>query len=178
MKRAALVLFVAVSACGGPQSIDSSAEDLDTTSDKGAPEPSEARVHWARGEATPGGAASSPNLVYHGGPVMTGTPAAAVQPIFWGTSWSNDTQDKRGWLNKFYAGMSASSYEATNTEYTQTGGAHVGTAFSVAAGLVDLSPAPRRANKTSTILAEVCRTISNPVSNGYYPVYTDTPRGH
>jgi hypothetical protein len=35
-------------------------------------------------------------------------------------------------------------------------------------------------NQTSTILAEVCRAITNPdpSGNGYYAVYTDTPRGH
>ena len=33
--------------------------------------------------------------------------------------------------------------------------------------------------RTSTILAEVCNVITpDPSGNGYYPVYTDTPRGH
>ena len=31
---------------------------------------------------------------------------------------------------------------------------------------------------TSAILAEVCKVITNPVANGYYPVYVDSPRGH
>src|SRR4029077_18589662 len=28
------------------------------------------------------------------------------------------------------------------------------------------------------IVAEVCKEISNPVTNGYYPVYVDVPRGN
>jgi hypothetical protein len=31
---------------------------------------------------------------------------------------------------------------------------------------------------TSAILAEVCKEITSPVSNGYYAVYTDLPRGN
>ena len=65
--------------------------------------------------------------------------------------------------------MSSSSYESTNTEYTQSGGAHVGTSFSVNAGLTDLSAAPRNGNKTGPILAEVCKMIPTPVANGYTP---------
>src|SRR5262249_3256809 len=44
--------------------------------------------------------------------------------------------------------------------------------------VTDLSSAPKNGNFTSPILAEVCKMIPNPVSNGYYPVYVDTPRGH
>jgi hypothetical protein len=43
--------------------------------------------------------------------------------------------------------------------------------------ITDTSPAPHHA-RTSTVLQEVCRLIASPVSNGYYPVYVDTPRGH
>src|SRR6202007_2728164 len=32
--------------------------------------------------------------------------------------------------------------------------------------------------KVSPILAEVCKVIPKPVTNGYYPVYTDVKRGH
>src|SRR5690349_7483104 len=43
--------------------------------------PPNAAVHWARGEAPAARPNRSPNLVYHGGPVMHGT---FVEPIFWG----------------------------------------------------------------------------------------------
>jgi hypothetical protein len=131
-----------------------------------------------KGQVPPRGKAhtASPDLIYHGGPVMTS--GAAVTPIFWGSSWGSDPQNKEGWLNTFYKGMSNSKYAGTNLEYTQSGGAHVGTTLSVNAGVTDLSAAPSHAPSTSDVLAEVSRVISNPVPNGYYPVYTDTPRGH
>jgi hypothetical protein len=40
---------------------------------------------------------------------------------------------------------------------------------------VDTTSAPIHPT-TSDVLKEVCRRISNPVSNGYYPVYIDHPR--
>jgi hypothetical protein len=132
-----------------------------------------------KGQVPPRGKAhgsSSPDLTYHGGLVMTG--GAAVTPIFWGSGWSSDPQDKQGWLAKFYAGMSGSSYAGTNAEYTQAGGAHVGTAISVSTGVKDLSATPRRAPSTSAVLAEVAKVITSPAASGYYPVYTDIPRGH
>ena len=49
-------------------------------------------------------------------PNMTGTPAAAVQPIFWGTSWAHDTQDKRGWLN-----LCAHAHQQRRRETAQVG---------------------------------------------------------
>ena len=51
------------------------------------PESPMAGIHWARGQAParPGG--GSPNLLYHGGPVMTG--GAYVEPIYWGARWSD-----------------------------------------------------------------------------------------
>ena len=57
------------------------------------------------GNAKPQG---SNGIVYHGGPVMgSGT---VVEPIYWGTSWSADTQNKIGLLASFYGGVGGSSY--------------------------------------------------------------------
>src|SRR5215831_8572517 len=71
--------------------------------------PSNARIHWARGEAHAARPNRSPNLLYHGGPVMHGT---TVQPIFWGTNWGNGAfvGDKISGLQTFFSGMSGSSY--------------------------------------------------------------------
>ena len=43
-----------------------------------------------------------------------------------------------------------------------------------------MPPAAAGGSNTSTILAEVCKVITNPDTsgNGYYPVYTDKPRGN
>ena len=43
--------------------------------------------------------------------------------------------------------------------------------------ILDLTAASN-GNRTGPILAEVCKVISTPVSNGYYPVYVDIHRGH
>jgi hypothetical protein len=127
------------------------------------------------GHAKPG---SSPNLTYHGGPIMT---SAAVTAIFWGTNWVNSSfvGDKIGGLDSFYSTITESGYIKTNTEYTQSGGAHVGSTVSYGGHVIDKDSSLTRApNTTTDILAEVAKEISNPVANGYYPVYTDLPRGH
>jgi hypothetical protein len=134
-------------------------------------------IHWARGEAPAARPNRSPNLVYHGGPVQHGT---VVQPIFWGVSWGSGAfvGDKISGLQTFYGGVNASTYAATNSEYTDAGGQHVSTSVSVGAPITDLSTATANGSQTGPVLAEVCAQISNPVSNGYYPVYIDQKRGH
>ena len=42
----------------------------------------------------------SPQLIDHGGPVLT--LGADVTPIFWGSSWTNDTGGKFGAIDSFY----------------------------------------------------------------------------
>jgi len=118
---------------------------------------------------------SSPNLIYHGGPVMTA--GTAVTAIFWGTSWST-SDTKISWLGKFYGGITGSSYLGTNTEYTDSARRHVSAAVTYDGAVIDNSPAISHAPQTKDIQAEVAKLISNPVPNGYYPVYIDQPRGH
>jgi hypothetical protein len=162
---------------GGQPSNDARA--LDADGGHGAPEPPMLGVHWARGQAgnPPGGASSSPNLVYHSGGILMST---VVQPIYWGTGWGNASfvGDKITGLGAFYGGVGGSGYMNTNAEYTDSSGAHFGTAVTLGSGFIDASAAPRRAPNTSAVLAEVAKRIANPVANGYYPVYVDTPRGH
>lgn len=142
----------------------------------GKREPTMLGIHWARGAARPAstGAGTSPNMTFHGGTIMT---SVVVESIFWGTSWSTDTSDKKTGIDTFYKGLGSSNYDGTNTEYVGNNG-QVGTGIAYAASYVDTSAAPSRAPKTSAILSEVCKVIPNPVANGYYPVYTDQPRGH
>jgi hypothetical protein len=134
-------------------------------------------IHWAKGQAPAAGPQRSPDLVYHGGPVMT--TGAYVEPIFWGPRWNDPAfvADKITGIQTFYGTIGGSSYEATNTEYTQTGGLHVGTTVTLGPAHVDLSAAGS-GNQTSGILAEACRTATNLMTDGYYPVYVDAPRGH
>src|ERR1041385_7794999 len=69
----------------------------------GQPEPDMLGVHWAKDHAPPRGHFSTPLLSYHGGPVMAS--GTQVQPIYWGTSWSSDTQSKVALLAAFYGGV-------------------------------------------------------------------------
>jgi hypothetical protein len=144
------------------------------------PEPPMLGKHWAKGQAKPdAGAGARPvNLVYHNGPVVT--TSSVVHPIYWGTRWSNTgfSGDKIAGLDLFYGGANNTSYLGTNTEYTQAGGAFVTKALSLGSHFIDTSAAPSGAPQTSAILAEVCKAAAGQiVTNGYYPVYVDTPRG-
>jgi hypothetical protein len=177
MIRLPIAITVAVSACALTVTITAQDNPHKGQGLPPQPEPPMAGIHWARGhaKARPGG--GSPNLIYHGGPVMT--QGAYVEPIYWGASWANAGAlgDKQTGLASFYAGFSNSSYARTNSEYTDSDG-HVGTTVIVGADHVDTTAAPRTGNRTSTILAEVCSQASTLVENGYYPVYVDSPRGH
>jgi hypothetical protein len=134
--------------------------------------PAHGLVH-VRGAGKPGGGGGSPLLAFHGGQIMT---SALVTPIFWGTSWSS-TNDTVVGLGQFYSGVGGSHYLNTNTEYNGTNG-QVGTGVTVGGSIIDNSAAPTHAPRTSDIAAEVARKIPSPDPNGYYPVYTDLPRGH
>jgi len=144
-------------------------------------------IHWAKDfqpnaraaeeakEAKPARPSKSPNMTFHGGVIMQQTNSTA---IFWGTSWANYTGDKMTGIDTFYKGFSNSKYAQTSDEYTGTNG-QVGPIVNHSGHVVDTSASTGGGN-TSTILTEVCKEIPNPdpTGNGYYPVYTDTPRGH
>ncbi len=134
-------------------------------------------IHWARGQAPAARPNRSPNLVYHDGPVMNA--GAYVEPIYWGAKWSDSTfvGDKRSGLTQFYSTIGGSNYAATNTEYTDSAGP-VSDAVTLGPDHVDSSDAPNSGTQTSPILAEVCKVATSLVSDGYYPVYVDSPRGH
>lgn len=144
----------------------------------GRPEPPMAGIHWAKGQGPNNGAKTtgSPNLIWHGGDVMT---SVQTQVILWGAGWADTSfiQDKINGLDLWYSTVGGSSYIQTNHEYT-AGNGQVTKTVGYSGHLVDLSAAPPRAPKTSDILGEVCKMISDPQPNGYYAVYVDTPRGH
>jgi hypothetical protein len=150
----------------------------DAQSSQRDPEPPMAGIHWAKGQTHPAAAktAGSPDMTWHGGPIM---PTAATVAIFWGTRWSDATftGDKVSGLDSFYTGMGLSKYANTCNEYTDS--THqVTSGITYNGHLFDYSAAPTSGSRTAPILAEVCKQISNPVPNGYYAVYVDTPRGH
>jgi hypothetical protein len=178
MKRLTVVgLAVIATACGQdiPQQMTTNQGALEASTRR---EPPMGGIHWARGQAPAARPTKSPNLIYHGGPVVTA--GIYVEPIFWGSSWGNSSfvGDKISGMQLFYSTLGGTTYEATNTEYTDASGTHVGTAVTLGASHIDLSDAARNGNNTSPILAEACARATTLVENGYYPVYVDTPRGH
>jgi hypothetical protein len=133
-------------------------------------------ITWARGvnQENPR-ARRSPNMTYHGGKIM---PTANTSPIFWGTSWGTYTGDKITGIDSYYTGWTNSNYAKASDEYTGTNG-QVGPTSTYGGHYIDTTAASGGGN-TTTILNEVCKVIPNPDStgNGYYPVYTDVPRGN
>ena len=128
-----------------------------------------------RGKAH-GGGGGSPNMVWHNGPILTST---TVSSIFWGTSWASSPGDKISGLDGFYQGFANSNYTKTNDEYTGTNGQVGAGAVAFSSHAVDTTAAPGKAPSTGAVLAEVAKETGNsPVAYGYYPVYSDQPRGH
>ncbi|HEV2716109.1 MAG TPA: hypothetical protein VGU64_12655, partial [Terriglobales bacterium] len=125
-------------------------------------------IHWARGFSpfarVPRG--SNPNMTYHGGVIM---PSTVSEAIFWGPSWGNSgfVGDKITGLDSWYTGFSGSPYAITSDEYTGSNG-QVGPLVTHDGHIIDTSTASN-GSSTSAIVAEVCKKISNPVSDGYYP---------
>jgi len=142
-------------------------------------------IHWIRDfdpnpraseEAKAAGPRSrTPNMTYHGGKIM---PTAVTKAIFWGTSWGSYTGDKISGIDTWYSGFNQSNYSATSDEYSGSNG-QVGSSTTHQGHIIDTSASTSGGN-TSTILAEVCKVITNPdpSGNGYYAVYADTPRGN
>jgi hypothetical protein len=177
MKRSSIAIALAL-ACAAGTSLMVAAEQGNGNGNGNGPQsvPEMAGIHWARGDAHAARPNRSPNLTYHGGPVMHST---VVQPIFWGPSWNNTSfvGDKVNGLQTLYSGVGVSLYSQTNTEYTDASG-HVDTATTLGNTVSDFSTVSATGQTTSPILAEVCAQIPNPVANGYYPVYTDRRRGN
>jgi hypothetical protein len=129
-------------------------------------------VH-ARGQAKLARPRTSPNLVYHFGQILT---SSSVQAVYWGGGWSNPG-DKISGLATFYGGLGGSPYMNSNTEYAGLNGT-VGNGVTFVGSLVDTSAAPGGDPGTTAVLAEVAKMVKNPVSNGFYPVYSDQKRGN
>lgn len=135
--------------------------------------------HWARGVGRPHAATSSPDMIYHGGIIL---PSDTTAAIFWGPSWGTYTGDKISGIDKWYkyvgttSAGSGSSYSATVNEYNDSAGQYVTTAITYQGHILDASSLPKHVS-TSAVLAEVCKVVTKPVANGYYPVYVDKKRG-
>ena len=173
-----LVLAVCLPVFAFGQAADpaqSAPQDLSATG-----EPPMLGIHWIHGfdpaarvhEA--GHHGGSALMTYHGGKILS---TAITKSIFWGTSWAGYTGDKITGLDTWFLGFGGSNYAKTSDEYTGSNG-QVGPTTTYEGHAIDTTPSTG-GGRTSTILAEVCKVITpDPSGNGYYPVYTDTPRGH
>jgi hypothetical protein len=189
-------LAVVISACsgadGGPGQAPQTSAGTGAPSAVEFPDSNAMGVQWARGiaplvqdmpsdtheaqtDSKARGHNSNPNMVYHGGKIMT---TAVTKAVFWGTSWGSYTGDKITGMDTYYSGFGGSNYAKTSDEYTGSNG-QVGAATTHQGHLIDTSAATGGGN-TSAILAEVCKVITSPDASGegYYPVYTDLPRGN
>ncbi len=161
------------------QSADSASgrEDLSTLNTQH--EPPMLGLHWTRGFNPFARAAASkgnnPDMTYHGGVILT---SVVSEAIYWGPSWANSSfvGDKITGLDSYYSGFSGSNYAKTSDEYTGSNGT-VGPTVTHNGHVVDMSTAAN-GSSTSAIVAEVCKEITSPVTNGYYPVYVDVKRGN
>ena len=155
----------------------SSPQDLNNHSD-----PPMLGIHWAH-DVNPNARVNeanrqrtrTPDMTYHGGKVM---PTAVTEAIFWGATWASYSGDKITGMDQWYTGFNGSNYAKTSDEYTGSNG-QVGAATTHLGHVIDTSASTGGGN-TSAILAEVCKVITSPdkSGNGYYAVYTDTPRGN
>lgn len=185
-----LILLGALAACAapdsGPSSITSPGAQMSSVSSQGKNDdnqgddgPADAKVHhvkdWVEQAKPTGQARSAPNMTYHGGKIMT---TANIKAIFWGTSWASSAGDKVTGMDSFYSGWNNTIFARTNIEYTGSNG--TAGASSAYSGHVFDPTAASGGGSTSAILAAVCRNITTPDAsgNGYYPVYTDVPRGN
>lgn len=129
--------------------------------------------HWDHATSHARAASSNADMTYHGGPIL---PSTTVKAIWWGSSWPTYKGDEITGMDKFYSGVSGTSYAATVDEYTDSSGHQVGSSITYQGHVIDGSAVPRRVS-TSAVLAEVCKEVPSPVTNGYYPVYVDKARG-
>ena len=164
-----LMAVVLITPCRLAAQGRSNADEMETRPNH---EPPLMGIHWAKEFAHAANPGHSSNMTWHNGAIMN---SSAVTAIYWGTTW-NSSNPKVSGLESFYLGFSGSNYAKTSDEYTGTNGP-VGPNNTYGGFVIDTTPATG-GNQVSPILAEVCRAIPNPVSNGYYPVYTDVKRGN
>lgn len=130
----------------------------------------------AGGAGRNNGPAFSNNLTYHNGPVMSSN--VQITPIYWGSSW-NDAgfrSDKISGLNALYVGYSNSKYANITSQYSDAKKSFVTSNVSIMTELKDFSIA---SSKSTDVFNKVVQLIGSNLSpNGYYPVYTDLPRGN
>ena len=114
--------------------------------------------------ATPDGSrtiqATTP-LTYHGGPMQTNP---KIYVVYWGSAWngSGDPSGVRSRANAFFSVIGGSRWLNSVTQYTQTGGAHVGNqSGSFIGSYVDTTTSPPSRPTQSQIAAEATKAAAH-----------------
>jgi hypothetical protein len=100
-------------------------------------------------------------LLYHGGPVQT---SPHLYVVFWGSAWngSGDPSGVAAQLKAFYGVIGGSPWLNSVTQYTQTGGAHVGNAGNIFSGsYVDTTSSPPSRPTQSQMAAEAKKAAAH-----------------
>ncbi len=132
-------------------------------------------VHSSRKALIKTATTVSPLMVAHTNPA-TVMSTVVTTPIFWGSSWANTTlaSDKVTGLTIWYTNLQSSHYISTVSEYTTL-------KHSSIAPLFVTSATSTSSSNPANVLTQVCNALSlaklTPTATGYYPVYTDLPRG-
>jgi hypothetical protein len=101
------------------------------------------------------------NLTYHGGPIQTNP---KIYVVYWGSAWngSGDPNGVRSYYNAFLGVIGGSGWLNSVTQYTQTGGAHVGNAAgSFVGSYVDTTSSPPSRPSQSQLAAEAARAAAH-----------------
>ncbi|MFM7014200.1 MAG: hypothetical protein ACKOXT_04350 [Actinomycetota bacterium] len=125
-------------------------------------------------------ASQTSNLTYHGGPVMTNP--VQITPIYWGQKWNDATfaSDKVSGLATLYRDYDNSAHAGISTQYYQGSSlSPIYTSKRVSLFTEKIDKTTTASSKTADVLNEVVKVVGfDSLSNdGYYPVYTDLPRG-
>lgn len=103
----------------------------------------------------------SSNLTYHNGPVET---APKIYVVFWGSAWSGsgDPDGVANLLKTWYGTMGGSKWLNSTTQYTQSGGAHVGNPSGQFGGsYVDTTSSPPSSPSQSQLAAEAAKAAAH-----------------
>ena len=105
--------------------------------------------------------ATGGNLTYHGGPIQT---APHIYIVFWGSTWNTSNGDPDGVaarLKSFMGIAGGSKWLNSVTQYTQSGGQHVGNlAGSFKGSYVDTTSTPPRRPTQSQMAAEAAKAAA------------------
>ena len=111
----------------------------------------------ASGRAKP----AAGNLLYHNGPIQT---APKTYVVYWGSAWTSggDPQGMATYLNNFLSHVGGTSWNASVTQYTQSGGAHVGNpANNFGGSYVDTTSSPPSSPTQSQMAAEAVKAAAH-----------------